>query len=315
MVCALAAAVCFGVATALQARGARAAGGAAGAAGLLVTAVRQTPYVAGLAADAAGFVLEVVALRALPVYAVGAALAASLAVTAVVAGPLVGTRLRGPEWGAVAAVCGGLAVLALASGKEGGGHGGSALRWGTLAAALVVLAAGAGIGALDRVPAKARSAALGLGAGLGFGVVEISVRLLDPLGFHAVVTNPALYALLVGGGAAFLLLTSALHRGSVTAATAGMVLGETVGPALVGVLALDDRTRAGWAPAAVAGFALAVLGGLALARFGEGGADDADPSAGESPSAREAVRPDDSVSPAAAGTPGRPPRSGSTRAS
>jgi hypothetical protein len=230
-------------------------------------------------------------------------------VTAVVAGPLVGVRLRAAEWSAVAAVCGGLTVLALASGKEGGGHGGSALRWGTLAAALVVLAAGAGIGALDRVPDRARSAALGLGAGFGFGVVEISVRLLDPLTARAVLTNPALYALLVGGGAAFLLLTSALHRGSVTAATAGMVLGETVGPALVGVLALDDRTRAGWAPAAVAGFALAVLGGLALARFGEGGVS------GDGPADGGAAGPDDSVSPGAAGTSGTSPRSGSTRSS
>jgi hypothetical protein len=83
--------------------------------------------------------------------------------------------------------------------------------------------------------------------------------------------NPAAYALLIGGGAAFLLLTSALHRGSVTAATAGMVIGETIGPAAVGVAALGDRTREGLAPLAVAGFALAVLGALALARFGEPG--------------------------------------------
>ena len=291
MVCALSAAVCFGVATALQAKGARAADGGAGAAGLLVTALRQGAYVAGLAADGAGFALEVVALRSLPVYAVGAALAASLAVTAVMAGPLIGTRLRGQEWATIAAVCGGLAVLALAAGKEGGGHGGAALRWATLAAALVVLAAGAGIGALNHVPAKARSAALGLASGFGFGIVEISVRLIDPLTVHAVLTNPASYALLTGAAAAFLLLTSALHRGSVTAATAGMVLGETVGPALVGVLALDDGTRAGWAPAAVAGFALAVLGGIALARFGEGGAGPSD---------------GDTAGPAAAAAPGGP---------
>lgn len=270
MLCALGAALCFGVATALQARAARRAESGGGAAGLLVTAVRQLPYLLGLLLDGAGFVLEVVALRALPVYAVGAALAASLAVTAVAAGPLLGARLRGREWGAVAAVCGGLAVLALASGKEGGGHGDTALRWAVLAASLVILATGGATGPLDRLPDKARAAVLGLGAGFGFGVVEVAVRLLDPLTVRAVVTNPAAYAILVGGAAAFLLLTSALHRGSVTAATAGMVLGETIGPALVGILALHDGTRPGWGPAAVSGFTLAVLGALALARFGEG---------------------------------------------
>ncbi|NUL34956.1 hypothetical protein HRW09_36875, partial [Streptomyces lunaelactis] len=74
---------------------------------------------------------------------------------------------------------------------------------------------------------------------------------------------------LLGGGAAFLLLTSALQRGSVTTATAGMVLGETIGPALVGVVWLGDRTREGLAWLAVVGFAVAVAGALALARFGE----------------------------------------------
>lgn len=110
---------------------------------------------------------------------------------------------------------------------------------------------------------------LGLGAGVGFGVVEVAVRLIDSVDF----TNPALYALLVGGGSAFLLLTSALQRGSVTTATAGMVIGETIGPALIGVVWLGDRTRDGLAPLAIAGFAVAVAGALALARFGEAPAE------------------------------------------
>lgn len=267
LLCALGAALCFGAATAFQAKGAARAEGGAGAAGLLVSAVRQAPYLLGLGLDGAGFVLEVAALRMLPVYTVGAALAASLAVTAVLAGPLLGARLRRAEWGVVAAVCGGLALLALASGKEGPGHGGTALRWAALIAALLVLA----VGALPatRLPARFRAALLGLGAGLGFGVVEIAVRLLEPVTVRALVANPATYALLVGGVAAFLLLTSALHQGSVTAATAAMVIGETVGPALVGLLALHDRTRAGWGPAALTGFTLALLGALTLSRYGE----------------------------------------------
>ncbi|MEU6852328.1 hypothetical protein ABZ901_20700 [Actinacidiphila alni] len=275
MVCALGAAVAFGVASVLQAVAARAAADpAAGAGGsgvdarLLVRALREWRYVAGLGLDGVGFALELVALRSLPIYAVGAALAASLAVTAVTAARLLGTRLSAREWWAVAAVCGGLALLGLSSGSEGAGddHGGTALRWGTLAAALAVLAAGTAAG---RLPERSRAAGLGLGAGLGFGVVEVAVRAVDGMTPGALLANPAVYGLLIGGAAAFLLLTSALQRGSVTAATAGMVIGETVGPALVGVLALGDRTRSGWAPVAVAGFALAVAGALALARFGE----------------------------------------------
>ncbi|MEU7063653.1 hypothetical protein [Streptomyces sp. NPDC046161] len=265
MVCALGAAVCFGTASVLQAVAARAAEPGTGSgvdAALLLRAVRQWRYVAGLGLDAIGFVLQIVALRHIPIYVVGAALAASLAVTAVVAARLLRVRLSRAEWGAVAVVCGGLVMLGLASGEEGTETGPPGLGAALLGVAAVVLLAGAAAG---RLPGRARALALGLAAGTGFGVVEVAVRLID----GPDLANPALYALLLGGGAAFLLLTSALQRGSVTAATAGMVLGETVGPAAVGVAWLGDRTREGLTWLAVLGFAVAVAGSLALARFGE----------------------------------------------
>ncbi|CAM5684444.1 MULTISPECIES: hypothetical protein [Streptomyces] len=270
MICALGAALCYGTASVLQAIAARAATRPGSGAGvdpaLLLRAVRQWRYVAGLALDGLGFVLQIVALRALPIYAVGAALAASLAVTAVVAARLLAVRLSPTEWAAVAVVCAGLGMLGLASGQEGDLPGPSLLPWAVPAAALGVLVLGAVGG---RLPTRARSLALGLGAGFGFGVVEVAVRLVDDVSPGALVRNPAAYGLLLGGAAAFLLLTSALQKGSVTTATAGMVLGETVGPALVGVVWLGDGTRAGLGWLAVTGFVVAVAGSLALARFGE----------------------------------------------
>ncbi|MET8724372.1 MULTISPECIES: DMT family transporter [Streptomyces] len=267
MVCALGAAVCFGAATVLQAVAARQAGpGGGGEAALLLRALRQWRYLVGLGLDGLGFLFQIAALRTLPIYAVGAALAASLAVTAVVAARLLAVRLSGTEWGAVGVVCAGLAMLGLASGPEGGGGGSDTLRWVMLGVAVGLLALGFAGGLLS---GPARGPVLGLGAGLGFGVVEVSVRLIDSLAPGALLTNPAAYALLIGGGAAFMLLTSALQRGSVTAATAGMVIGETIGPAAIGVVWLGDRTREGLAWLAVLGFAVAVAGALALARFGE----------------------------------------------
>ncbi|MEU4494449.1 hypothetical protein OG729_15600 [Streptomyces sp. NBC_00210] len=269
MICALGSAVCYGTASVLQAVAARATQPGTGSgvdAALLLRALRQWRYIAGLALDGLGFVLQIVALRSIPIYAVGAALAASLAVTAVVASRLLHVRLSGIEWGAVAVVCAGLAMLGLASGEEGDKAGSSALRWSMLGIAFAVLLVGAAAG---RLPDKPRALVLGLGAGFGFGVVEVSVRLIDSVALPGVLGNPALYALLLGGAAAFLLLTSALQRGSVTTATAGMVIGETIGPALVGVVWLGDRTREGLAWLAVAGFVVAVAGALTLARFGE----------------------------------------------
>ncbi|MFJ8160674.1 hypothetical protein ACIRBY_07050 [Streptomyces sp. NPDC096136] len=269
MVCALGAAVCFGTASVLQAVAARAAARPGDASGvdtaLFLRAVRQWRYLAGLALDAVGFVLQIVALRHIPIYVVGAAMAASLAVTAVVAARLLRVRLSRLEWGAVGVVSAGLLMLGLASGEEGDGVGTLALKLGLLGVAGLVLLVGAVAG---RLPDGSRALVLGLAAGTGFGVVEVAVRLVDSVSLRELL-NPALYALLLGGAAGFLLLTSALQRGSVTAATAGLVLGETVGPALVGVVWLGDRTREGLEWLAVLGFLVAVAGSLALARFGE----------------------------------------------
>ncbi|MFD3576134.1 hypothetical protein [Streptomyces sp. NPDC058644] len=271
MICALGSAVCFGTASVFQAVAARATAPGTGSGvdpALLLRAVKQWRYVVGLALDGLGFLLQIVALRSIPIYAVGAALAASLAVTAVVASRLLRVRLSGVEWAAVGVVCAGLAMLGLASGDEGEGVGSTTLRYVMLGVAVGVLVLGALAG---RLPGRGRALTLGLGAGFGFGVVEVAVRLIDDVSPGALVRNPACYALLVGGGAAFLLLTSALQRGSVTTATAGMVIGETIGPAVVGVVWLGDRTRDGLEWLAVLGFvvAVAVAGALALARFGE----------------------------------------------
>ncbi|MFG2379943.1 DMT family transporter [Streptomyces avermitilis] len=268
MLCALGAAVCFGTATVLQAIATREAvtTGPGGDAALLLRALRQWRYLAGLALDGLGFLLQIAALRSIPIYAVGAALAASLAVTAVVAARLLHVRLSGVEWAAVGVVCAGLGMLGLASGAEGDRAGSTALKYATLATAVAVLLLGLVGG---RMSGRGRALLLGLGAGFGFGVVAVSVRLIDDLAPATLLTNPATYALLIGGGAAFILLTSALQRGSVTTATAGLVIGETVGPALVGVIWLGDRTREGLAWLAVLGFVVAVAGALALTRFGE----------------------------------------------
>jgi drug/metabolite transporter (DMT)-like permease len=268
---ALGCSVCYGTATVLQAVATRsvAAGSGSGVdAALLLRAVRQWRYVAGFGLDTLGFLCQVVALRLVPIYVVGAALAASLAVTAIVASWVLKARLSAVEWTAVGVVCLGLAMLGLAAGPEGSGHGPAGLEWALLSVVAAVFVAGAAGGRLGERP---RALFLGLGSGTGFGVVEIGVRLVDPIDptNAAFYTNPAVYAVVGGGIAGFLLLTSALQRGSVTTAVAGMVIGETIPPAIVGVVWLGDRTREGLGWMVVAGFAVAVAGALVLARFGE----------------------------------------------
>ena len=85
----------------------------------------------------------------------------------------------------------------------------------------------------------------------------------------ALLRDPATYALAVAAVVALLTYSTALQRGSVTQATAPLVVGETVVPAIVGVVMLGDVPREGWEWVAVVGFALAVGGALALAGHGE----------------------------------------------
>jgi drug/metabolite transporter (DMT)-like permease len=237
-------------------------------AALLLRALRQWRYLVGIGLDALGFLLQVAALRLVPIYVVAAAIAASLAVTAIVAAWMLSTRLSTVEWVAVGVVCASLAMLGVAAGPEGSQRGPAGLGWALLVVVAVLFAAGAAAG---RLGDRSRALVLGLGAGGGFGVVEVAVRLIDPFDPTKAVfyTNPAVYAVIAGGVAGFLLLTSALSRGSVTTAVAGMVVGETVGPALVGVAWLGDRTREGLSWMVVVGFAVAVAATLALSRFGE----------------------------------------------
>jgi drug/metabolite transporter (DMT)-like permease len=268
---ALGCSVCYGTATVLQAAATRSvdAGSDSGVdPALLLRALRQWRYLVGVGLDGLGFLLQIAALRLVPIYVVAAAIAASLAVTAIVAAWVLSTRLSAMEWAAVAVVCGSLAMLGVAAGPEGSGHGPRGLGWALLVVAAVVFGAGAAAG---RLGDRSRALVLGLGAGAGFGVDEIAVRLIDTIDptRASLYANPAVYALVAGGAAGFLLLTSALSRGSVTTAVAGMVIGETVGPALVGVAWLGDRTRDGLGWMVVTGFVIAVAAALALSRFGE----------------------------------------------
>ena len=59
-------------------------------------------------------------------------------------------------------------------------------------------------------------------------------------------------------------LDRACSARSVTAATAPLILLETVVPAVVGIAVFGDQVRAGWWPVAVVGFALSTLGALVL---------------------------------------------------
>jgi drug/metabolite transporter (DMT)-like permease len=278
LVAALVSAFCYGVASVMQAiavrsasrRSARIREGDPAASrvdpGLLVRLLGQWRFVASLGIDLVGFVAQLVALRRLPLFAVQAVIASNVAVTAVFAAWLMRVRLSGREWLAVAGVVVGVGLLGSSAGAEGAATVGPAFQIGLMVAVAGVAVAGM---AAARLPGSARTPALGATAGLGYAVLAVSARILPGFSPAQLVRSPAAYTLAAAGIVSFLMYASALEGGSVTVATAAVVLAETVPPAVVGVVFLGDTTRHGLTGLAVAGFVLAVACAVALARFGE----------------------------------------------
>jgi drug/metabolite transporter (DMT)-like permease len=264
-------AVAYGIATVLQAIGAGRTADTTSGGGvdprLLLRVLASLPFVIGLGFDVIGLMANLVALRELPLFAVQAIVNTSLAVTALVAVPLMKVRLGRRDWGAIGLVVLGLVLVGVSAGREAPTHTGRALHWGVLAAVIVLV----GFSFLVIHVWGGNPALLGGCAGSLFGAFAICVRILPDLHPLVLLQDPALYALALASITGFLFFTTALQRGSVTLATAMLVVGETVIPAILGLVAFHDHTRHGFAAVAAVGFLCAVSGALALSRFGEVG--------------------------------------------
>ena len=275
---AVVAALCYGVAAVMQAMAARAAsrrsaGPAGGSSalgrvdpGLVLRMLHQWRFIASLVLDLIGFVAQLIALRRLPLFAVQAIIAANLAVTAVVAAWLIHLELTLREWLAVAGVVIGVGML----GSSAGAQTATGVSYDFKLALILAVAGIALIGVVaSRMRSPAKTPVLGAVAGLGYGVLAVAARVLPGFSVHELIRDPAAYALAAAGVVSFMLYATALEDGSVTVATAAVVLAETIPPALVGIMFLGDDTRPGLRGVAVLGFSLAVVCAVALARFGE----------------------------------------------
>jgi drug/metabolite transporter (DMT)-like permease len=268
---AFAAAIAYGVATVLQAVGASRTGRAdAPDARLLWRLVHSLPYVIGLLLDGVGFALSLAALRSQPLFLVQAVVASSLAVTAMLAVVVLGSRLSLLEWLAVALVTTGLTFLALAANDQPS----AAVSF---SGRLLLLAAVVGVGLVTAATARRRSAtgrddawALGSLAGLMYGAGGIGARVLaDPTSITGLLSDPALWAMAFAGILGLLLYAMALQRGRVTIATSAVVVTETLVPGAIGITLLGDRPAQGRTLLAALGFAVTVAGSVLLARYGE----------------------------------------------
>jgi drug/metabolite transporter (DMT)-like permease len=273
LIAAVIAAVFYGVASVMQAIAVRAASRrdpdqtfAGVDPGLLPRLLHQWRFVLSIGLDALGFIAQLVALQRLPLFAVQAFVAANLAVTAVVASWVIGVNLSWREWAAVIGVVVGVGLLGSSAGAEGATQVGAVFK-------LALIVAVAGLAVIGLAAAKLnepyRTTALGMTAGFGYGVLSIAARVLDGFVPLQLARDPATYAIIAAGIISFMFYATALEGGSVTVATAAVVLSETIPPAIIGVIFLGDQTRPGLSVVAWGGFFLAVTSAVMLARFGE----------------------------------------------
>ncbi len=230
---------------------------------LLVRVTTQLPYIAGLGLDLAGWVLSLLALLRLPLFAVQSIVASSIGVV-VVLSSVVTKRPPTSRQLVILAVLGvGLVALAATAAPD---RPAPAPAWFTVAlwVAVVVIAA-AGVVAARTAAGDRAAALLGGLSGLAFGGAALCARAIEAHGRASEVPgDPRSWALLVFGAFGIALYAAALQRGSVTIATACQYALETLVPSLLGLLVLGDRARNGWAGVAAVGFVLTLGAAIAL---------------------------------------------------
>ncbi|WP_156819330.1 hypothetical protein [Pseudonocardia sp. HH130630-07] len=225
----------------------------------------QPWFLAGLFADVVAWVLTVVALRYLPVFAVQSILAGAIALTTLADHGWNPWNLLLRDRFAVVAVLAGLVLVAAAAEPERPGALPAAATPALLVAFVVVLLAAPIVWRLRRPNL------LALLAGLGFGGTALAVRALHPgpIGWDTVgelLRDPLVYGVVAMGVLGVLAFAKALQDGAVGPATAVLSVTEVVVPGAVGIALLGDRIRPGWEVAAAIGVVVALAGVVALTR-------------------------------------------------
>jgi drug/metabolite transporter (DMT)-like permease len=224
--------------------------------------VTQPRYLGGLLVDGLGWASTVVALRYLPVFVVQAVLGGAIALTAVGARVVYGSRLRSVDRLACAACVVGLVLVAASAGPD---RPAAPSRFAMLVLVAVAIVL---VGCLVAVWPVSAGWPLALIAGLGFGGSSVAVRAVhlsvgeEPV---ALLRAPPTYLVVVFGALGLVGYSRALERASLARVTAILLVTEATVPGVAGIILLGDSVRRGWWGAMVAGLVLAVAGVMVLA--------------------------------------------------
>lgn len=270
---ALAAALLFALGTVLQQRAAmREPGGeeAGSPSGMLLRLARQPVWLAGIAADALGFVAQAAALGVGRLVVVQPVLATSIVFSLPLGARLTGQRIGRREVVAALAVTGGLAAFLVLSNPSGGRDDAPAAEWLIAGGICLALSAILFLAARGCSPAM-RATLLGTATGILFGLsAALTKTVVDQLdeGIVEVLDNWHLYALAVVGYASMTLSQLSLQTGVLPPAMATSMIFDPLASVVLGVTLLQEdlhETTAG-AIVSLLGLAAMVAGLVVLAR-------------------------------------------------
>lgn len=229
---------------------------------------RNGVWLGGIGAVILSFVLQAVALGTGNLAAIEPIIVFELPLTLLLASVTMGSRLRRLEFGAIAAMTGGLGLLLVGLDPRGAVHAPVAAGpWitglsvsGGLVAALVVM---------GLATSGARRALLfGTATGIEFGTTAALMKgMTDAFsagGLAGALGSWTTYAMVVAGILGMFLLQNALQAGRLIAAQPGITLLDPVTAVAWGVLAFHERVNGGWWWAVTGAGAVALAAGVLL---------------------------------------------------
>ncbi len=263
IVCALAGAGCYAVATVIQQRtAARLSGPPAVDPGLLLHLVKSRRWLASLIAVAAGYALQATALGLGRLVVVEPVFPAGLLFALLLGARAEGRWLRHSEWTAALAAVAGMAVFLVAAEPSGGQRTAGAGMLSLAAAGAFVIAVVSFLAA-TRMTAGHRAVTLSIGGGIGAGVLDALTKTVVTLPARiglGVFADPRLYLLAVVGIMTFTLQQNAYRAEGLAASLPAFAVLEPVVGSLLGLFVYHEHVGTG--PARIAIEAVAVVAAI-----------------------------------------------------
>jgi hypothetical protein len=252
LVCALAAATCYGTGPLVQAIGARQTKTGTGLGlGMLAQLARNKLWLAGVGADFGGFGFEAVALALAPAAFVTPLLLFDMVVIALLAGRIVGEQMSRLGHAGIAVIITGGVLLTIAFATSHHGVGREATLAQQLGLAVVVAVTAGGALLAGRMPrGGASTAIMASAAGISYAVAtlctrQISLSLREHSIWHQLVTT-APYLLTIAALLSLSLLSRALQAGAAIVAVPVMSAFAALLPAAAGLALFHEPVPTGW---------------------------------------------------------------------